>query len=139
MKRTSVHQALSHHYYRLGLTAAKQRYLTVALKYAECAFLMDPENADASALAEICRNELGCALTSEQIPEQVITLIQQKNWLEAARVLEKVSQQSVRLLSVQGCLWALLNRWVLSADYFARVLEKDRGNQLALEVLTQFI
>ncbi|GHU61442.1 hypothetical protein FACS189445_3430 [Spirochaetia bacterium] len=137
MKRTSVRQALAHRYYRLGLTAAKQRYLSAALRYAGCASILDPENGDAAHLAEICRNELDGSLAEEQLPEQAVVFIKQKNWSKAARLLKKVPDQSVRCLAMQGCLWALAKRRALSADYFIRALAKDPENPLALQALTE--
>lgn len=127
----------SHRYYRLGLAAAKQRYLSAALRYAECAAIMDPENCDAVRLWEICRQELGGSTGEEQMPEQADFLIKQKNWLKAARFLAKVPDQSVRCLAIQGCLWALAKDRALSADCFVRVLAKDSGNPLALRSLTE--
>ena len=132
MKKT-----LSHHYYRLGLAAAKQRHLSAALRYAECASILDPENNDAAHLAEICRHELGGSIGEEQIPEQALVLIKQKSWSKAARFLWNIPQQSVRCLAIQGCLWALAKRRALSADCFVRVLAKDPGNPLALQALTE--
>ncbi|GHV80485.1 hypothetical protein AGMMS49944_22760 [Spirochaetia bacterium] len=137
MTRTSFRQALAHRYYRLGLAAAKQRHVSTALRYAGCASVLDPENSDTAYLAEICRHELGGSLTEEQIPGEAAALIKQKSWSKAARLLRKVQDQSVRLLAMQGCLWALAKRRALSADYFVRVLAKDSGNPLALEALTE--
>ncbi|GHV28714.1 hypothetical protein AGMMS4952_13100 [Spirochaetia bacterium] len=138
-------KALSHRYYRLGLAAAKQRHLSTALRYAQCAAILDPENNDAAHLAEICRYELGGpvqqsfprSIGEEQIPEQAVLLIKQRSWAKAARLLRKVPDQSVRCFAIQGCLWALAKRRALSADYFVRVLAKDPGNPLALYALTE--
>jgi tetratricopeptide (TPR) repeat protein len=132
-----VKKALAHRYYRLGLAAAKQRDLSAALRYAQCAFIMDPENNDASLLAEICRHELGGSPGEEQIPEQAVALIKQKSWAKAARVLEKVPHQSVRCFAIQGCLWALAGRRALAADCFQRVLLADCMNHLAAEALVE--
>jgi hypothetical protein len=137
VKRTLVQEALAHRYYRLSLAAAKQRYLSEALRYAQCAAILDPENSDAAQLAEICRHELDGSLAEEQLPEEAAAFIKQKSWSKAARLLRKVPDQSVRLLAMQGCLWALAKRRALSADYFVRVLAKDPGNPLALEALTE--
>jgi tetratricopeptide (TPR) repeat protein len=135
-------KALAHRCYRLGLSAAQQRDLSAALRYAQYASVMDPENDDASLLAEICRRELGYRPSAlppgvEQIPAQAAVLMKQKKWSAAARVLEKVPEQSVRCVCIQGCLWALAKRRTLSLDCFARALEKDRGNPLALEAIRE--
>ncbi|GHT87082.1 hypothetical protein FACS1894137_13650 [Spirochaetia bacterium] len=132
MKKT-----LSRRYYRLGLAAAKQRHLSAALRYTQCAAIMDPENTDAAHLAEICRQELGGPIGEEQLPGEAVALIKQKNWSKAARLLMKIPDQSVRLLAMQGCLWALAKRRALSADCFARALVKDCGNPFALHALTE--
>ena len=132
MKKT-----LSRRYYRLGLAAAKQRDLSAALRYAQCAAILDPENNDAAHLVEICRQELGGSLGEEQLPGEAAAFIKQKSWSKAARLLRKVPDQSVRLLTMQGCLWALAKRRALSADCFERALVKDCGNPLALEALTE--
>jgi hypothetical protein len=133
-----VKKVLAHRYYRLGLSAAKQRRLSEALRYAQCASLLDPENNDASLLAEICRYELGGSFGEGSPLEQAAVLMKQKNWAKAARVLEKVSHQSVRCVCIQGCLWALVKRRALSAACFMSALAKDRGNPLALEALAEF-
>jgi tetratricopeptide (TPR) repeat protein len=132
-----VKKTLARRYYRLGLAAAKQRDLSAALRYAQCASLLDPENADAPLLAEICERELGGSPGEEQMPGQAAAFMKQKSWARAARVLEKAPQQSVRCVCMQGCLWALAKRRAKATDCFARALVKDRGNPLALEALME--
>lgn len=129
-------EKLARRCYRLGLAAAKQRYLSAALRYAQCACILDSENDDAAHLAEICRYELGDYDGEEQAYEQAVLLVKQKKWLKAARSLSN-SRQSVRLLAIRGCLWALAKRRALAADCFAEALAKDRGNILAGEALAK--
>ncbi|MHC6202659.1 hypothetical protein ACYULU_05630 [Breznakiellaceae bacterium SP9] len=130
-------KALSRRYYRLGLAAAKEWYLSAALRYAQCASDMDPQNTDAARLAQLCRYELEGSPDEELLPGEAAVFIQQKKWSKAARLLGKVSHQSIRLLAIQGCLWALAKRRTLSDACFSRVLAKDRGNPLALQALTE--
>ncbi|MFP3040309.1 hypothetical protein LQZ19_00670 [Treponema primitia] len=136
-------KALSRRYFRLGLAAAKQRYLDAALRYAQCASILDPENNNAAHLAEICRHELDGSPGEDQIPEQVVVLIKKKSWSRAAQLLGNLHpsgsvecQQSVRCLAIQGCLWALAKHRAKAADCFRSVLLRDRGNTLAVEALS---
>jgi tetratricopeptide (TPR) repeat protein len=124
-------------YYRLGLGAAKRRNLSAALDYAAFACILDPGHGGAARLAEICRYELGEPAGEPQDPELegIRLLAGQKKWKAAAGAAKNVPHQSVRLLNMQGCLWALAKRYALAADCFARALAKDRGNLLAADAL----
>jgi hypothetical protein len=126
-------------YYRLGLGAAKRRDLSAALRYASFALTLDPEHGGAARLAEICRSELGEGPAENRAPglEGLALLVGQKKWKAAARALRGVPGQSVRLLNIQGCLWALAKRYALAEYCFAGALEKDRGNRLAAEALAE--
>jgi hypothetical protein len=123
--------------YRLGLAAAKRRDLGAALRYASFACILEPEHEGAARLAEICRYELGEPGAGEEIPEKIGLLAGQKKWKAAAGAAKEAPHQSVRLLNIQGCLWALAKRYDLAADCFAKVLEKDRGDALAPEALAE--
>jgi tetratricopeptide (TPR) repeat protein len=125
-------------YYRLGLGAAKRRDLSAALRYASFACMLDPEHGGAARLVEICRLELGEG-PEEREPalERAGLLVEQKKWKAAAKAARSISGQSVRFLNIQGCLWALANRYASAADCFARALAKDRGNRLAAEALAE--
>ncbi|MDR3191569.1 MAG: hypothetical protein LBT87_00720 [Treponema sp.] len=96
----------------------------------------EPDNRDlyGPGGAEI-RNRDG--LPGEAIPERIGLLAGQKKWQAAAKAAKDVPHQSVRLLNIQGCLWALAKRYEQAADCFAKVLEKDRGNTLAPEALAE--
>jgi hypothetical protein len=124
-------------YYRLGLGAAKRRDLSAALRYASFACILAPEHTGAARLAEICRYELGedSGEDSEPAFERLVFLAGQKKWKAAAQAARSVPRQSVRLLNIQGCLWALAKRRAPAADCFAKALAKDRGNRLAAEAL----
>jgi tetratricopeptide (TPR) repeat protein len=125
-------------YYRLGLAAARRRDLRAALAYAEFARLLDPEHGAAARLGEICRIELGEAGENrEPDMERIGLLAAQKKWKAAARAAKGLSRQSVRLLNIQGCLWALAKRHGSAAECFAQALERDRGNTLAAEALAR--
>jgi hypothetical protein len=130
---------IARRYYRLGLSAAKQRYLSAAVAYAAYASALDPEMDDAVRLEEICRQELGADINETLEPEfeRIRVLAEQKKWKAAALAAREVSDRSVRLLAVQGCLWALAKRYVPAMDCFAQVLAKDRGNRLAAEALAE--
>jgi tetratricopeptide (TPR) repeat protein len=122
-------------YYRLGLAAAKRRDLSAALAYASLARLLDPEREDAARLAEICRYELGeTDEAREPELERIGPLAGQRKW-KAAALAAKRARQSVRVLNIQGCLWALAKRYGSAADCFSKALAKDRGNVLASEAL----
>jgi tetratricopeptide (TPR) repeat protein len=122
-------------YYRLALAAAKRRDLTAALRYADFAAVLNPEHDDAVRLAEICRYEL--EETQEPVLERIGLLAEQKKWKAAAKEAGAVSHRSVRLLNIQGCLWALAKRYAPAADCFAGALAKDRGNTLAADALAE--
>ena len=125
-------------YYRLGLAAARRRDLRAALAYAEFARLLDPEHEDAARLAEICRVELGEAgEVREPELEGIRLLAGKKKWKAAALAAKGLSRQSVRLLNIEGCLWALAKRRGSAADCFAQALERDRGDALAAKALAQ--
>jgi tetratricopeptide (TPR) repeat protein len=121
-------------YYRLGLGAAKRRDLNAALAYADFACALNPGHGDAARLAEICRRELG---EGEAEIEGIALLAKQKKWKAAAKAVKNIPCQNVRLLNIQGCLWALAKRYARAADCFAGALAKDRGNRLAADALAE--
>jgi hypothetical protein len=122
-------------YYRLGLAAAKQRDLSAALMYAEFACVLDRAQEGAQRLAEICRYEMGAGDARDL--EAAGLLAKQKQWKAAALAARRLSPQSVRLLTIQGCLWALARHDGRAAECFAGALEKDRGNRLAAKALAE--
>jgi hypothetical protein len=129
---------LARHYYRLGLGAAKRRDLSAALSYADLASFLDPEHEDAPRLAEICRIEIEGPETAQAGELEKIRLLSgQKKWKAAALVAKRIPCQSARLLTIQGCLWALAKRHGSAARCFAGALAKDRGSLLAAGALAQ--
>jgi hypothetical protein len=128
---------LGKRYYRLGLGAAKRRNLSAALGYAKCALVLAPGHEGAARLAEICRIEggkTGEPGEPESCLDRIALLAGKKKW-KAAALAAKAAPQSVRLLTIQGCLWALAKRHGAAADCFARALSRDHGNALAAEAL----
>jgi hypothetical protein len=136
---------IARRYYRLGLAAAKRRDLTAALRYAYFACILTPEGGDESGpqdtardamrLADLCRHELG--EVRGPAFEQIGLLVKRKKWAAAARAARAASDQSVRLLNIQGCLWALARRYAPAMDCFASALAKDRGSAFAADALAE--
>jgi hypothetical protein len=125
-------------YYRLALGAAKRRDLRAALVYADFACILGASHlADATHLAELCRYELGEDDAQEPELETVGRLARQKKWKAAALAARELPRQSVRLLTMQGCLWALAKNDARATDCFAGALAKDRGNRLAADALAE--
>jgi hypothetical protein len=124
-------------YYRLALGAAKRRDLSAALGYAAFARILDPEHDDAAHLEEICRSGLGEDGEQDEGLERIALLAGQKRWKKAANAAGDLPGQNVRLLNIQGCLWALAKRYAQAVDCFAGALAKDRGNRLAAEALAE--
>jgi hypothetical protein len=122
----------------MGLGAARRRDLNAALAYAEFACLLAPEHPGAVRLAGICRIERGEAGDMPE-PERNRILLRagQKKWKAAALLAKSAAHQSVRVLNIQGCLWALAKRYGPAADCFAKALAKDRGNVLAAQALAE--
>jgi tetratricopeptide (TPR) repeat protein len=135
----SMNAKIAARYYRLGLASARRRNLSAALRYASCAWLLDPGHDDAARLVEICRYELDGNIEEAREPsfERLGVLVGKKSWKAAAKAVRHVPHQSVWLLNVQGCLWALAKRYARAADCFARALAKDRGNVLAADALAE--
>jgi hypothetical protein len=136
--------------YRLGLEAAKRQDLSAALRYGSFAAILEaegnlrafrpaeePEQGGAARLVEICRYELGGDFGEGRELERIALLAGQKKWKAAARAARNLPRQTVRLLNIQGCLWALAKRYAPAADCFAGALAKDRGNKLAAEALAE--
>jgi hypothetical protein len=61
----------------------------------------------------------------------VRALAEKKEWRAAAKAARIIPHQSVRLLNIQGCLWAAAKDHAKAADYFARALTRDQDNRLA--------
>ena len=136
----TVRGTLGARYYRLALGAAVERDLSRAALYACYATLLDHEHANAEKLLRLCYRELGQGCGTEIFPEdrddgleRTRLLAAEKKWREAAKAAHAISHQSVRVLNIQGCLWALANDYDKGARCFALALGKDRSNRLATE------
>jgi hypothetical protein len=142
-------RGLGARYYRLALAAAAARNLSGAVLYAWYACELDHEHRDAVKLLRLCRYELGepgdtadfaepgISDKMEQGLERIRHLGVGKKWREAAQAARGLPHQSVRVLNIQGCLWALAKDPVKGADCFARALRKDRFNRLAGDGLAE--
>jgi tetratricopeptide (TPR) repeat protein len=150
-------------YYRLALSAAVQRKLSSAVQYARYACLFDGDHEDAAKLLDLCRYELGeqaegesaddgfglqAAQAAGTIPPlqneaaglaAVRALVEKKKYRDAAKAARAIPHQSVRLLNIQGCLWAALKDHIKAADYFARALTGDQDNRLAALCLVDLV
>jgi tetratricopeptide (TPR) repeat protein len=150
----TISRGLGTRYYRLALSEAVRRNLRGAVIYARYAAMLDPEHRNAVQLLRLCRYELGesddtkafpeeslAELTihtnSEESLEKIKLLGAEKKWREAARAVRVLPHQSVRVLNMQGCLWALAGNRPKAADCFAQALRKDRFNRLAAEGLAE--
>ncbi|MDR2247189.1 MAG: hypothetical protein LBE17_11070 [Treponema sp.] len=152
----AISRGLGARYYRLALSEAVRRNLSGAAIYARYAALLDPEHRNAVHLLRLCRDELGESGGTEAFPEESRTeltipadsregrekirlLVAGKKWRAAARAARALPHQSVRVLNIQGCLWALAGNRPKAADCFAQALRKDRFNRLAAEGLAELL
>jgi tetratricopeptide (TPR) repeat protein len=134
----AMDKELGTRYYRLALSAAAQRNLSSAVLYARYACLFDGGRRNAAKLLELCLYELGEAAGGEDDGlEAVRALAKKKDWRAAARAARTIPHQSVRILNIQGCLWAAARDHTQAADCFARALAKDRDNRLAAAGLAE--
>jgi tetratricopeptide (TPR) repeat protein len=137
-----MHKELGMRYYRLALSAAARRKLSSALLYARYARLFDGEHGDAAKLLDLCLYELGETAGIGGIDGDthadlaaIRALAEKKQWRAALKAARAVPRQSVRVLNIQGCLWAEVKSYAKAADCFARALAKDRDNRLAAAAL----
>ena len=140
----TLSRTLGARYYRLALGAAVVRDLRHAVLYARYAVLLDQENLYAVKLLRLCCDELGEDGGTDGFPgytdhslEKVRALAAEKKWREAAMSAHALPHQSVRVLNIQGCLWALDKDYAKGADCFALALNKDRFSRLAAEGLAE--
>ena len=135
---------LSEIYYRMALAAASKRNLSVAVIYARHACLLDAAHENAKKLLDLCLFELGelpQAPNNEYsvVFEQIRDNANRKKWKAAARLARSIPRQSVKDLNILGCIYGCAKLYATAARYFAKALEKDRGNRLAIEGLTDSI
>jgi hypothetical protein len=136
----TLRQSLGVRYYRLALGAAAERDLGRAVLYAGRACELDREHENAARLLRLCRYEMGedgGPEDSDDCLESVKRLTAKKKWREAALAARTIPNQSVRVLNIQGCLWALAKDYTKGASFFALALRKDRSSRLAAEGLAE--
>jgi hypothetical protein len=140
----TLNQSLGARYYRLALGAAVERDLSRAMLDARCACELDGEHENAARLLSLCRYEKGEGCGAEDFPEDsgdclesVRRLTADKKWREAALAAQAIPHKSVRVLNIEGCLWALAKDYTKGASCFARALGKDRSSRLAAEGLAE--
>lgn len=134
-------------YYRLALVLAKRRDLSAAAEYARHALRINGQNELARTLLGLCLYELGEPGAAQDAAEYAdaqddlkrADLIRRNSWRKAARIMRSIPHQSVRVLNAQGCLFAAAGRYAKAERFFAKALEKDRGNSLASECLTETV
>jgi hypothetical protein len=68
---------------------------------------------------------------NQKIMQQVRGLAQRKKWRKAARLALTIPHRNVRVLNIQGCLFACAKQYELAARSFSEALERDCANQLA--------
>ncbi|MDR1446579.1 MAG: hypothetical protein LBI90_06785 [Treponema sp.] len=127
-------------YYRLALLAALRRDLGSAVLYASYALELNAEHAGAAKLLELCLDELGETVCGNRAPdelERVRVLAGQKNWRAAEKAARVLPRQSVHILNIRACLFALEKRYAQAAECFAKALAMDHGNALAAEGIAE--
>ncbi|MCL1919142.1 MAG: hypothetical protein FWG14_12740 [Peptococcaceae bacterium] len=157
---------LAKRYYRLALARAACRDLSAAVTYACYACLLGEEHDNAAKLLFLCLYELGDLHTlqnsfpewekslacdmdvagikqewnrTQDSLEEIGALVQNKKWRRAIRKARALSSPNVRVLNIQGCLYAVMKRYRMAARFFAKALTKDRGNQFASAALMEVI
>ena len=147
-------------YYRLALSAAARRDLSSAALYARSACLLGGGQENAARLLGLCLYERGELAEAQNVlssfPELAATireecgamengferigsLVRQKKWRGAMRGARLIPHQSVRILNIQGCLCALAGDNGKAARFFAKALQKDCGDRLALAGLMEAV
>jgi len=125
-------------YYRLALSAAAQRDVSAAAMFARYACMLNQNHENAAKLFGLCMNELGYFETdSSEVLMGIRALAGQKKWREALNRAKSNHNNSVRMLNIQGCLYACAKRYGKAARFFSKALEKDRGNRLATACLAE--
>ena len=77
------------------------------------------------------------SLSDREIIEKISFLAQGKQWHKAVHMARSIKHRNVRVLNIQGCLYACMRQYKLAACSFAQALEKDRGNKLAAHGLAE--
>jgi len=148
-------------FYRLALSKAVERDLSDAIRLAGFACLLDESHENAARLLLLCLNESGDvyydfadenktelfpikqtlldsgAKSAQELIDKIHAQVQQKKWRKAVRLANDIPHRSVRVLNIQGCLYARAGKYRVAARCFAEALEKDRGNHLAAAGLAE--
>jgi len=129
---------IAQQYYRLALSKAARRDLSGAAQFARYACQFDASHENAAILLDICRQESGDfdAGDNDDI-KKILISAERKEWRRAARMAKSIPNRSVRMLNIQGCIYACAKRYGKAARFFAEALEKDHGNQLSAAGLAE--
>ncbi|MDR1439511.1 MAG: hypothetical protein LBJ10_05725, partial [Clostridiales bacterium] len=63
--------------------------------------------------------------------------LERGKWREALKAVEEIPHQSVRLLSIRGCILAEAGNCAKAGELFAQACERDRGGRAARECLME--
>jgi len=151
-------EGLDWRYYRLALNCACRHDLSSAVVFARRALILNAGLDDARRLLGICLFELGeldsasyALIGQDELRDAVheqralaacvlaraSSLARQKKWRKADAHLRGLMHQSVRILTIRGCINASAKRYKAAASLFAQALEKDKGNRAAREYLAE--
>ena len=153
-----MNESVDARYYRLALYKAKRRDLSGAVQYARRALRIDAGNKKARLLLGVCLYELGdlenAVIFLEESTDILIDaryeqelvgkkldqareLAESGKWRKAEASLRDIEHQSVRILTIRGCMKAAAGKYLPAADIFARALEKDKENRAAAAYLAE--
>lgn len=124
-------------YYRMALLSAKGHDLTAAAAYARYSCSLCPGLDKAARLLDLCLGELGDTEDIRDTLAEIRSFMQIRLWRKAARAAGEIPRQSVRVLNIQGCIYAGEKRYEAAAGFFAKALGKDYHNRLAMEGLAE--
>jgi len=126
--------------YRLALSLASQRDLSGAVRLSRYACQLNKNHEKAIKLLEICLHELGnLNPESDESYEQIRIPVKQKKWRKAISHAKSTPHRSVRILNIQGCIYACAKRYKKAAQAFSEALEKDKHNKTATSGLAEVI
>lgn len=147
-------------YYGHALSYARDRRPGLAARYARKAAQLNPENRKARILLGVCLYELGdidgalgfLDASAELMESAAADLARLRKAIAGVRYLAKqgklrkadlilgaLKHQSVRVLTIRGCLHAAAGRYRTASVFFSRALDKDKGNIRAAELLSDSV
>jgi tetratricopeptide (TPR) repeat protein len=121
-------------YYRLALFHAAQHNLSEAIRCARLALGYNAQHGNARRLLELCLYERG-----EYAESAVQSLVERGKWRAAEKASARLPHQSVRVLLIRGCLWAVGKRYAEAARLFAEAAEADTGDRRAVLYLQEAV